>query len=313
MTILLTAIGKRVELITHLKTKARVVGVDCSELNAAKQFVDAFYLIPAIKAPGYVETVLEVCEKEEVDYLIPLFEPEFLILDQHRDSFEHIGTKLLLSDKQVLQICNDKYRTADFFEKYSIPAPTTYHPSEWKAAKRMPYPLVIKPASGMGSADVYIAQDIEDFLYCIHKVKNPVVQELVKGTEYTMDVLCDEEGNVIYNVPRQRLEVRSGEVNKSKVDLNQTVMDLSAQVMEALNKEGGVRGPFTLQCFLDADGKAWMLEINPRFGGGVPLSFAAGADYASALQAMCEGKPVTPGTITEKTMLRYDMSVFLDA
>ena len=99
MTILLTAIGKRVELITHLKTKARVVGVDCSELNAAKQFVDVFYLIPAIKAPGYVETVLEVCEKEEVDYLIPLFEPEFLILDQHRDSFEHIGTKLLLADK----------------------------------------------------------------------------------------------------------------------------------------------------------------------------------------------------------------------
>ena len=158
---------------------------------------------------------------------------------------------------------------------------------------------------------VFIAEDEEDLKYALKKTENPIIQEKIIGTEYTMDVLCDMNGNIIYIVPRERLEVRDGEVNKSKVVLDESIIALSRKVMEALQKEGAVRGPFTLQCFKQADGSLKMLEINPRFGGGVPLSFASGADYAGAFKDVSENKEVVAGKIEEKTMLRFDDSVFI--
>ncbi len=304
----MTAIGKRVELISHLKTQAEVIGADCSSLNVAKNFTDGFCLIPRVSDPGYITALLEICEKEKPDYLIPLLEDEFDILAKNREKFSALGTNLLLSDENVLDICKDKIKTAAFFEKYEIPAPKTY---DLKKESEISFPVIVKPSKGMGSAGVFEASDDEDLKYALKKTEEPIVQEKLTGREFTMDVLCDNDGNVIYIVPRERLEVKSGEVVKSRVELNEAVIDISKKVMEALKKEGSIKGPFTLQCFAD-DKEARMLEINPRFGGGVPLSFAAGADYAKALLEMLEGRSITKNGIKELTMLRYDTSFFTE-
>ena len=103
MKILLTAIGKRVELIKHLKTRFTVVGADCSDLNPAKYFVDKFCLIPRVTDGEYIPTLLRVCKEEKIDYLIPLLENEFPILDKAREDFEKMGTRLVLSDGKVTE------------------------------------------------------------------------------------------------------------------------------------------------------------------------------------------------------------------
>ncbi len=125
MNLLLTSIGKRIELTEHLKTRFRVVGVDASAMNPAKMFVDAFYQVPKCREGGYVETLFEICRKEDISLLVPLYEPEFFVLDEARARFEEIGVKLVLSDRQILDVCSDKRKTAAFFEKYGIPAPET--------------------------------------------------------------------------------------------------------------------------------------------------------------------------------------------
>ena len=73
----------------------------------------------------------------------------------------------------------------------------------------------------------------------------------------------------------------------------------------------------TIQCFLSDTGEISFIEINSRFGGGVPLSFAAGADYADALSDMINGRKFAErktvdyqSDFKELTMLRYDSSVF---
>ena len=312
MIILLTSIGKRIELINHLKTKAKVVGVDCSTLNPAKEFVDSFYLIPRATDPKYPEVLIDICKKEKADYLIPLYEGEFSTLNGYRDSFKEAGTKLLLSDSAVIDICKDKFKTAEFFSKYDIPAPITYDRDIKKDLGRIEYPVVLKPLDGMGSEGVHIIHDEEELLFYSKREKNSIVQECLKGKEITIDILCGDGGKIIYLVSRERLEVRGGEVSKSKVIFSKPVEDLCRKVMDSLSREGFVTGPFTLQCFLADDGSARMLEINPRFGGGVPLSFAAGADYVGALECLLEGREVKPNPIKETTMLRYDCSVFLN-
>lgn len=308
MTIILTAIGKRVELIKHLKTKGRVVGVDSSNLNVGRYFADGFYVIPKASQSGYIEALLDVCTKEKADYIIPLHEAEFDILCDNRSRFDEIGVTLVLSDKAVIDICKDKYKTSAFFEKYSLPYPKTYDKNNQEAIK---YPVIIKPADGMGSMGVFVVEGKEDLAYALKKTENPIIQEKINGTEYTMDVLCDMKGEIVYIVPRERLEVRDGEVNKSRVVKDNSIIELSKNVVKALRQEGTVRGPLTLQCFKTIDGDLKMLEINPRFGGGVPLSFAAGADYADALLAMSEKRDITINDISEKTMLRFDDSVFI--
>lgn len=311
MNILLTSIGKRIELINHLKTKAKVIGVDCIALNPAKEFVDSFYLIPRATDQKYPDVLIDICRKEKADYLIPLYEGEFPILNEFRNRLEEVGTKLLLSDAKIIDICKNKFSTAEFFSKYDIPAPITYPAEIERDLNAVKYPVVMKPLDGMGSEGVHIINDEEELLFYSKRTSGYIVQECLKGKEYTIDILCDDNGRIVYLVPRERLEVRGGEVSKSRIVFNPVVEELCRKVMESLGKEGYIVGPFTLQCFLADDNIARMLEINPRFGGGVPLSFAGGADYVGALECMLKGEEIIPNSIEELTMMRYDSSVFI--
>lgn len=315
MNVLMTAIGKRVQLIQHLKTRFRVIGTDVSPLNPAKKFADAFYLVPAYREPEYIKELLQICSREKVDLLIPLYELEFPKLCGARALFEAAGVKLLLSETEVIQICNDKYQTAAFFERCQIPAPKTYEQKELSGAEEhnWKYPLIIKPLNGMGSEGVFKIQNRNELDFFLGYVEHPIVQECVQGTEYTIDVLCDFQGRPVYIVPRIRLEVRSGEVVKSRTCRQELVIRETTALLEKLNQEGKVIGPMTIQCFVSEDLRSLhFIEINPRFGGGVPLSFEAGADYASAIKAMAEGKdvPYQEEGIRQLTMLRYDQAVF---
>lgn len=323
MNLLLTSIGKRIELTEHLKSRFRVIGVDASSENAAKYFVDSFYRVPRCLEKGYVEALLSICKRERVSMLIPLYEPEFMVLDKARKHFEEAGVTLVLSERSVLDICNDKSRTAAFFERNRISAPRTL--SEREVRERLDkgdgtYPLVVKPADGMGSANIFFAKDKEELSFFYSHVDKALVQECAVGKEYTIDVLCSLSGEPVYIVPRIRLEVRDGEVTKSRVDRQSLVIEETKRLLAALQKEGGVKGPMTIQCFLAEDKKTLQfLEINPRFGGGVPLAFAAGADYAAVLEKMGEqvrSKRSFDMTvfqrkeIKELTMYRYTQAVY---
>lgn len=332
MKLLLTSIGKRIELIEHLKTRFQVIGADASAVNPAKCFADVFYQIPKCREESYVETLLSICEREEVTLLVPLYEPEFAVLDGARERFAKAGVKLVLSDKAVLDICGDKRKTAAFLKKYGLPAPFTLTSEEVReiiAGAQGNYPYILKPADGMGSEGIFWAKNRKELAFFYEYTKNVLVQECASGREYTIDVLCDFSGETVYLVPRIRLEVLSGEVSKSRVDLQSVVIEETARLLNALNREGRVCGPMTIQCFVEeGGGSLQFIEINPRFGGGVPLAFAAGADYAAALEKMGEwfvfcdkngmGETAKPPDLTcfrkreikELTMLRYSQAVY---
>ena len=155
----------------------------------------------------------------------------------------------------------------------------------------------------------------KELKHALKKVSNPIVQEKIDGTEYTMDVLSDMSGNVIYAVARERIEVINGEVNKSRVVLDDGIIKLSKDVMEALNKEGSAVGPFTLQCFKKEDGSLCMLEINPRFGGAYLHAYGAGVDFPSLIYKNVVEKEENPQQIGQYdenvVMMMYD-SVVID-
>lgn len=309
--ILITAIGKRVQLIVHLKKSFKVVGIDANTYNPASRFVDKFYEVPKYYENNYITSILDICKKENIKLLIPLYEKEFNLLCNYKNDFENLGVKLLLSDSNIVDICNNKFNTYNFFTKHKILTPNTYSDCKEVDNKNL-FPIVVKPVDGMGSENVYIAKEYREMIFFKDYVKNSILQQFVAGTEYTVDALCDFEGNIISIVPRQRIEVRAGEVSKSKTVKDENIILKTKEVIEALTKEGTVIGPVTIQCIL-SERKIYFIEINCRFGGGVPLTFEAGVDYGYYLSRMIDENKCNSmvGNFKEITMLRYDEAVFM--
>ncbi len=315
---LFTSIGRRVELVKHFcrwaeeQGNSKIVSVDISSLAPASYFTHKHYSVPRFNDSQYIPALLEICEKENIRGLIPLLEPEFPVLSENRQRFEAIGTTLVLSSAKVLETCRDKYLTYRFFRSAGIATPKTYLPEELTDNEMLSdnlFPLFIKPRSGMGSANTFKVYGKRELDFFLDYIPNPVVQEYIEGIEYTMDVLNDFTGTTIAVVPRERIEVRSGEVSKSRTVKDPELISLTIKVAEKL---GGI-GPLTIQAFKKTDGEIVFTEINPRFGGGVPLAIEAGVKYPELLSRIIIGKKVEPQVGEFKDglyMLRYDDALY---
>ncbi|WP_418791008.1 ATP-grasp domain-containing protein [Phosphitispora sp. TUW77] len=311
---LFTSIGRRVELIKCFCRWAReqgyskIVSADISSLAPAAYFSDENFLIPRYNDNQYISSLLEICKSEEIKGLIPLLEPEFPILAAHRELFASIGTTLILSSDKVLETCRDKYLTYQFFCAENIPSPGTYLSNE-AGLLECRFPLFIKPRSGMGSANTFRVNNKKELDFFLQYVPNPVIQEFIEGIEYTMDVINDLTGKTIAVVPRERVEVRAGEVSKSRTVKDIELINLTVEVAEKL---GGF-GPLTIQAFKKPDGEIVFTEINPRFGGGVPLAIKAGVNYPQLLAKIVRGEKLTRVTEFKDNlyMLRYDDALFI--
>ncbi len=312
MNVLFTAIGRRVQLINHFKKYHKVIGVDTGELAPAKHFVDSFYKVPKWDDKEYVNTLLNICKKENVDMLIPLYEKEFILLCENREKFNKIGTILILSDKKLIEIFNDKWESYRFFIENNIDTPMTY---KKQGVKDFNFPLIIKPINGAGSQNVFKVDNKKELNFFIDYIENPIIQEYIKGTEYTIDVLCDLKGNVISIVPRERIEVRAGEVSKGRTVKNKDIIEKTLKLCNKLKIDENTKpiGPLTIQCIVDLDNNIKFIEVNTRFGGGVPLTFEAGVPYAKYLGKMVQGYNVRPiiGEFKEMIMLRYDEAIYI--
>jgi carbamoyl-phosphate synthase large subunit len=315
-TILFTAIGRRVELVKAFRNsfvekniEARVLGVDTNpQMASASYFVDEVFSVLRVSEVGYIKSLLEVCQREKVDMLIPLFEPEFAILDEHRKEFLEDGTFVLLSDINALQICSDKCKTYKFFTENNIKTPSTWLANDFPLETS--FPLFVKPCSGMGSQGAKRAASAMELDSALKYSKDMIIQQYISGTEYTLDVLADFEGHALSVVPRERLEVRSGEVSKGKTVDRPDLIEQAVYIVEKL----GAIGPLTLQC-IDTGSDVYWIEINPRFGGGVPLAIHAGVDYPYILYQLAQGQQVRPFIGCYKknlAMFRYDEAVYTD-
>lgn len=311
--ILITAIGKRVQLINHLKKNFNIIGIDCGIDNPASRFVNKFYQVPKFSSDNYVNIIIDICKNEEINIIIPLYEKEFTILLDNKELFEGVGTKILLSDKNIINICNDKFNTYKFFVDNNLLTPKSYLKNDIISNYNLSFPMIIKPLDGMGSEGVYKIENQKELDFFRDYIDNPIIQEFVYGVEYTIDVLCDFFGNIISIVPRERIQVRSGEVSKSRTIKNYDIIYKTKGLIEKLNSMGNVIGPITVQCIVNSNNDIYFIEINPRFGGGVPLTFEAGINYGYYILNMIKNKKIENiiGNFKEITMLRYDEAVFI--
>jgi carbamoyl-phosphate synthase large subunit len=317
LRVLVTSVGSNtsISVIKGLRRQTDydvyIVGVDINNREdiAGSFLCDSFYKIPlATDTINYVDALKKILTIESIDLLVPINNTEIEVIGKNRETLGK-SAFLLISPQETIETCNDKLKTYAFFQKTRIPTVSTYAPKKNTAAEvrkaGFTYPFIVKPRRGLGSKGVYEITDEKDYDALIRKIDNPIIQEKANGTEYTIDVFC-ENGILVSAVPRKRIEVRSGVSYKGETEKDETLIKYAALI----TKELKIAGPANLQCF-KSDESVKFIEINPRFSGGLILSIAAGVNSPLFALKMVTGEKLLPVTdFKVKRMCRYLEEVF---
>lgn len=313
--VLLLSAGRRVELALAFKAElqsrrktARLLATDFKpELSAACQVVDKAIPAPRVIDPAYIDFLMDLCKKNGVKLVVPTIDTELLDLAKYRHEFENVGINIIVSEESLVKICRDKRLSTDLFNRLGLDTPKIYDKFD------ISFPCFAKPYDGscsIGASVVRSAEMLSDAMLADEKL---MFMEFIDNShdEFTVDIYYDRQGRLVSFVPRQRIEVRGGEVSKGVTRKN-FVYDY---LLEKLRRLEGARGCLTLQLFAnEKTGKFAALEINPRFGGGYPLSYCAGANYPGHLiDEYLLDKSVSFYDSWEANlmMLRYDAKVLV--
>ena len=310
MNILFTGVGRRIELLQAFRNAAlvlnkelKIYGADMAGTAPALAYCDFTRRVVAMKDPGYIQNLLDICVTDHINLLIPTIDTDLLVLAKNKGKFEAIGTRVMISAPDKIRICRDKNNTSQFFVDCGLHAPMPVN--DWKEY-RSGFPAFIKPKDGSSSINAFKVENEEELEVYAGQVEDYIVQPFVSGKEYTIDIFCDWNGNPISIVPRERLQVRAGEVLKTQICMDQTMITESKKLCSAFKP----CGPMTVQLIRDNFGVDWFIEINPRFGGGAPLSMKAGARSAEAILKLMDGEETEEHRIADGAIYsRFDQSV----
>jgi len=294
MKILFTSAGRRVELIQMFRAAAEklnkelvLYGADMDISAPALSFCDGKLQVPRIRCKEYLPSLVAFCKENSVDLLIPTIDTDLLLLAENRAMFEAVHTRVLISAPKKIAICRDKCATAQYFQSLGLCSPM---PVEQVKDYQGGFPAFIKPKDGSASKNAYRADTWEELEVYAEQIPNYIIQPFASGTEYTVDIFCDFEGNPIYITPRVRLSVRAGEVLKTQIRQDESIIAEMKQMIADYKP----CGPITVQLIQNSiTGENWYIEINPRFGGGAPLSMKAGANSAEAILRILDGEKVS--------------------
>jgi carbamoyl-phosphate synthase large subunit len=315
LDVLVTAASRRVGLVQAFQQALRrpglrgdVVVCDVNPASPAVHLADRAFEVPLSDDPAYFDAILAICEACGIGLVVPTIDDEIPRFAAVRDRFASRSIVLAASPLETAVACTDKWETCRRLRAAGVAAAATWRPDELPAG--IAFPLFVKPRSGRGSVQAFPARTAEELAFFLTYVSTPVVQEYLHGPEFTIDLLCDLAGRPLSVVPRERVVIRAGVIDRGRTVNDPALIDLALACAEVFT----FAGPVNIQCRI-VDGRPVVFEINPRFSGGIPLTIAAGADFPAMLVDLALGRPVAAaiGAFRHHLwMSSFESSIFLD-
>lgn len=331
MNILFSCAGRRTYLLKYFKDaldgNGLIIATDMQATAPALSAADIVEIVPSVYTEGYIEKLLDICNKHNVKAIISLNDLELPILANSIDRFNAIGVHPIVSSSEIIDICFDKYKTAQYLERLGLNTPMTFtsYNAAIKALKtgELKFPLVLKPRWGSGSIGIEIVEDIEElelaYKLLYKKIKRTILskasigddyllfQEKISGNEYGLDIMNDLDGNNVAVSVKRKLAMRAGETDKAITIDNEEIRRIGIRIANSLKHTGNLDCDILEQC-----GQYYVLELNPRFGGGYPFSHEAGVNMPKAIIKWLQGETVSPDMLTPsygKTFAKCDYLV----
>jgi len=302
LNLLFTCAGRRNYLINYfkeaIKDQGQIFAADMSTSAPAMVDADVAILVPSIYDDNYISALKGIVKAHHINAIISLNDLELPILSKHKDELEKTDVKVIISSENVIDIAFDKMKTFDFLSNIGLKTPQTY--TSLQTAKEeiyngtLKFPLVVKPRWGSASIGIDFPETEEelDLAFRLQHIKlkksilntaseqdldNAIlIQEKMNGQEFGMDIVNDFEGNYFGTFVREKVNMRSGETDKAVSVIDSRFEDIGKIISENLKHVGNV----DCDVFV-ANNELYVLELNPRFGGGYPFSHEAGIDTAA--------------------------------
>ena len=326
MNIMLSSVGRRSYLVKYfqdtLGDDGIVIGTNSIPDTQGLLATDRSYVVPQANHPDYIDILLEICETNEVKLLFSLHDLDGYILSQNKDRFSEIGVAPIISDYSVMDTALNKYKTYIWANENDVNFPDTFLKIEDAILSvekgKISFPLIVKPIHGCGSIEIRVAHNEEELHMLVKLVNNQVmrsnivdffnyktdnaviVQQYINGQEIGFDIINDIVCKYVKCFVMRKFGMRAGETDGAFVEDNEELKGFGAHLGDNLKHIGLM----DTDVFVTKEGKIYLIDLNPRFGGGYPFSHIAGADIPRYFIALAKRSSVDPSWLHVKTCVR---------
>ena len=319
MNILILSAGTRNKVVQYFKKElaetGRVIATDCSVLAPAIYEADKFYLVPRIDAPDYLDIVLDICKKEQIDGAFSLIDPELSLLARERERFLEAGTTPIISPYELVETCFDKYKMYELLTQMEIPTGRCFVDKEAfylaEGNGELSYPVFVKPIRGSASMHINKVYGKEELEVIFGLYDGLMIQEFMNGTEYGADVYVDmRSGKCTSIFVKEKIKMRAGETDKA---ISYKDKELFSAIEKFVEK-CGFCGMIDMDIFKIGD-IYYISEVNPRFGGGYPHAHECGVNMPKQVIRNLKGEsnPYTVGSYKAGVcMMKYNEVMIKD-
>lgn len=281
--ILILSAGTRNKVVQYFREEwygiGDVIATDCNSLAPAIYLANRHYIVPRITEEGYLDVILDICKKENIQGVFSLIDPELTLLAANKEAFQAIGTSVIVSDLETVEICFDKYKMSQFLNEHGFQGIPSYNTLDaFQAAyerSEVSFPVFVKPICGSCSVNIQKIDDMDTLVNVMQQFDDLMIQEYMDEKEYGVDVYVDMHSHEMVSVfIKEKLLMRAGETDKSVSVKKKAMFELMKQFTSTL--------PFIGHIDVDVfekRGKFYISEVNPRFGGGYPHAYECGVNF----------------------------------
>lgn len=309
MNILILSAGTRNKIIQYFKktvgNHGKVVATDMSNIAPSVYEADVFYQVPRMTDPGYIDEIFSICQKEKIDAVLSLIDPELSLLAENAEKFKALGVTVVGSSYALCEMCLDKWQMYMWLQQKGYNCARSFVDKsaffEAVDAGEITYPVFVKPIRGSASIAISKVYDRETVDLLFAHGEGLMIQEFLNGQEIGADVYIDMiSGEVVSIFTKKKIVMRAGETDKAVSFKDPALFAL----IEKFVKEAGFSGQIDIDIF-EIDGQYYISEVNPRFGGGYPHAYESGCDHMTLIQNNIHG------VANEKCIGAYASDVYM--
>lgn len=280
MNVLLINPGRRDYLVKYFinlskkyKLKIFLVDKDKNIPSFAVSKKTSNFNSPLVKnKKNYIRFLRKLILKKKINIVFPVSERELKILAEEKHYYKKQSIEVIVSDLNVIKICQNKLTTINFLKKnkFFFPKNVSFN----KLKKNLP--IIKKRVKGSGSKDQSVIKNLKD----IPRFNNNkfFFQKYLNYQEYGADILNDLDGNYIHSSFKRKILMRSGDTDKAEMVHSKTFEDFARRISKALKPVGIIDIDFLFN-----GKKFFILDINPKVGGGYPFTHEYGYNYLDAI------------------------------
>lgn len=292
MNILILSAGTRNKIVQYFRQTidGKVVATDMQLTAPAIYEADTYYQVPRITTPGYIDIILDICKKEEINSVLSLIDPELNLLAENIAKFENIGVQVIGSNFALCERALDKMQMYQWLREHGYPCARSYDDMQTFCIDQqkglIDFPVFVKPVRGSASIAINKVENMDTLrLLWNHGDGELMIQELLDGQEIGADVYIDMISSQVVSIfTKKKLLMRAGETDKAVSFKDQRLFDF----IENFVDESGWKGQIDIDIF-DVNGTYYISEVNPRFGGGYPHAYMCGVNHMKLIENNVNG------------------------